>query len=200
MRINLVLIACIFTTGILSAGQKDPKKTPENTITVGLSEPVRLQTFPRTVKFYIAGVVDRSGNPQPILVWRPRGGIYLDREPKVVVQEALEQSLKAADALATDAQSADYVMNIYLFHFGLAEGSGMEFYGKVDLNVVLKNPKSGKSIEVTAMGTSIQGTAVRKKNILANVKVNLEMALQESIRNLLRGTKLRDAVNTLGET
>ena len=197
MRNPLVVFLFLSCLGTTYAFQKDPKKTPQNTVSVKLSEPVRMQTLPKPLKFHVSGVVDRSGDPQPMLVYRPRGGIYLDREPKLLVQAAVEESLKASDALAADAQSADYLMNIYVFHFGLAEGSGFEFYGKVDLNVVVKNSKTGKSMEVPAMGTSIQGTAVRKKNILANVTESIEAALHEALRNLLRGAKLRDALTAM---
>ncbi len=198
IRLGLLAGVCLLATAP-SAAQKDPKQTAANTIAIKLAEPVRLQTLSKPVKFYIGSVVDRSGNPQPILVLRPRGGIYLDREPKAIVQEAMEQSLTAGGALASDQESADFILSIYVFHFGLGEGSGMEFYGKVELTVLVKNPKTGKSVEVPGFGTSIQGTAVRKKNILANVKENLETALSESLRNFLRGTKLRDTVKELGE-
>jgi hypothetical protein len=194
MKNSLVVVFCLSCLGVSYAFQKDPKQTPQNTVTVKVTEPVRLQTLSRPLKFYISGVVDRSGDPQPMLVYRPRGGIYLDREPKLLVQAAMEDSLKASDALSPDAQSADYTMNIYVFHFGLAEGSGREFYGKVELNVVVKNSKTGKSMEVPGGGTSIEGTAVRKKNILANVTESIEAALHEALRNLLRGAKLRDAL------
>lgn len=174
--------------------QQDPKQTPENTISIELAEPAKAQQFSRPLKFFVADTIDRSGNAQPMLVLRPRGGIYLDRKPTEIVKQALEQSLKAADMLAPDADSADYLLTVYVFHFGLGQGSGLEFFGKLDLGVMVKDPKSGKSQQVTAMGTSIQGVAVRKKNILKNVKANLEEALQDGLRNLLRGQKLRDAV------
>jgi len=83
---------------------------------------------------------------------------------------------------------------VYVFHFGLAPGIGFEYFGKVDLNVVVKDLASGKSQEVTDLGTSIQGAAFRKKNILKNIESNISEALEAALRNFLRGTKLRDAV------
>jgi len=184
----------------LRAAGDEPKQTPENTISVRLGDPIKPQTFPRPIRFYLDKVMDRTGNPQPILVYRPRGGVFLDREPIQIVRQALEESLKPAGLLAPDQSSADYVLSVYLFHFGLAKGSGMEFFGKVDLNVVIKDPKTGRSQQVTALGTSIQGRAALKKNILKNIQENLENALQDALRNFLRGTKLRDAIGALAAT
>lgn len=178
----------------------EPKPKPENTITVQVAEPVKPQTFPRPLNFFVADVIDRSGNPQPMLVYKPRGGVFLDREPVAIVRQTLEESLKAAGLLAPHRESADYLLSVYVFHFGLASGSGAEFFGKVDLNVVVKNPKTGKSQQVTALGTAIQGRAMLKKNILKNVHENVEGALYDALRNFLRGTKLRDAIATLEAT
>ncbi len=186
---------CVLLIGAANRSFADePKPTPENTISVKLETPVKPQTFSRPIKFYVDKVIDRSANPQPMLVLKGRGGVFLDREPTDIVREALEGSLKAAGLLAPDRTSANYLLNIYLFHFGLASGSGMEYYGKVDLNVVVKDVATGSSQTVTALGTSIQGAAVRKKNILKNVEANINGALEDSLRNFLRGTKLRDAV------
>ena len=175
----------------------EPKPKPENTIKVSLVEPVAPQTFPHPVKFFIAGVTDRSGNPQPMLVYRPRGGVFLDRQPTEIAREALELSLKSAGMLAADKDSADLVLQVYLFHFGLANDSGMDFFGKVEFAATVKNPKSGKSQQVSGSGTSIAGRAVLKKNILKNVEDNVERALSDALRNLLRGVKLRQAVQEL---
>ena len=199
-RARLVLSTTLFfltwsVPFVLRAGDQDPKQTKDNTITIELPEPVPPQKFSRPLKFFVADAIDRSGNPQPMLVLRPRGGIYLDRKPTEIVKQALEQSLKAADLLASDSDSADYLLTIYVFHFGLAAGSGQEYFGKLDVAVMVKDPKTGKSQQVTAMGASIQSAAFRKKNIVKNVKANLEMALQDGLRNFLRGQKLRDAVD-----
>jgi len=40
--------------------------------------------------------------------------------------------------------------------------------------VVVKNVKTGKSQQITALGTSLKGLAVRKKNIMKNVKDDIE--------------------------
>jgi hypothetical protein len=179
------------------AGASDPKPKPENTIQIHLAEPVKPQPFPRPVKFFIGNVTDRSGNPQPMLVLKERGGVFLDRQPTEIAREALMVSLHSADALAADQDSADLVVNIFLFKFGLAAGSGMDFFGKVEFTAVIKNPKTGESKEVKATGTSIAGVAVLKRNVQKNVQQDIEAALCDALRNFLRGTALRDAVSAL---
>jgi hypothetical protein len=113
------------------------------------------------------------------------------------VRETVEESLKAADLLAADAASADLVLQIYVFHFGLAHGSGFDFFGKVEFSVMVKNLKTEESQQIQAAGTSIANLAVRKKNIQKNVQANIEGALEDAVRNLLRGTQLREAVASL---
>ena len=172
----------------------EPKQTPENTVSIEITQPVKPQKFSQPTTFYVDKIIDRSGNAQPMLVWKQRGGIFLDKEPAAIVRTALEASLKDAALMASTKDDAQYVLEVYLFHFGLAEGTGLEFYGKVDLNVVVKNVKTGKSQQITALGTSVKGLAVRKKNIMKNVKDDIESALQDALRNFLRGEKLRDVV------
>lgn len=180
-----------------TAVAEDPKPVPGNTIKVELGDPVPVQKFASSPKFWINDVIDRSANPQPELVWKPRGGIFLDRQPTVVVREALEQSLKAANLMAADASSADLVLKIYVFQFGLAQGSGLDFFGKVEFAAVVKNPKSGESVEVKAAGTSIAKGAARKKTIEKNVQDDIEESLRDALRNFLRGQQLKDAVGGL---
>src|ERR1700674_4872133 len=190
-----ILLACAVTP---CTGRADePKPTPENTIHIQLAAPVPPQKFAKPPKFFISDVIDRSGNPQPMLVLRERGGVFLDRQPTQIAREAIEQSLKAADLLAADAPSADLALQIYVFHFGLAQGSGLDFFGKVEFSVMVKNLKTEESQEVQAKGTSIANAAVRKKNIQKNVQANIEGALEDAVRNLLRGTQLREAVALL---
>jgi len=178
----------------LSAVADEPKPTPENTISIKLENEIKPQTFPRAIKFFVDRVVDRSANPQPMRVLKERGGVFLDKQPTEIVQQALQETLHKSNLLSADAASADYVLTVYVFHFGLGSGLGNEYYGKVDLNIVVKDGRGGASQQVTAMGTSIQGSAVRKKNILKNIQADIEEALESSLRNFLRGTKLRDAV------
>jgi hypothetical protein len=175
----------------------EPKPKPENIISVHLTEPVAPQKFERAPKLWITDVTDRSGNPQPMLVLKSRGGIFLDRQPTVIVREALEESLKSANLLAADANSADLVVRVYLFHFGLAEGSGFDFFGKVEFSTIVKNPKTGETAEVKATGTSIAKGAAKKKNVQKNVQDDLEESLKDATRNFLRGQQLKDAVSTL---
>jgi hypothetical protein len=190
-----ILLACAVTP---CTGRADePKPTPENTIHIQLAAPVPPQKFAKPPKFFISDVIDRSGNPQPMLVLRERGGVFLDRQPTQIAREAIEQSLKAADLLAPDAPSADLALQIYVFHFGLAQGSGLDFFGKVEFSVMVKNLKTEESQEVQAKGTSIANVAVRKKNIQKNVQANIEGALEDAVRNLLRGTQLKEAVTSL---
>ncbi len=191
-----VCVLLVSGAGLLFA--EDPKPKPENTIAIEV-QAVKAQTFAKPLKFFVDKVVDRSGNPQPMLLYKPRGGVFLDRDPVAIVREALEASLKESDLLAADKDSANYIFDVYVFHFGIASGSGLEFFGKVDLNIVVKDTATGKTETVTALGTSIQGAAVRKKNIIKNIQENVEGALQDSLRNFLRGTKLRDAVTPKSE-
>ena len=184
----------LFTAGAVRAAD-EPKPTPENTISVRLPEAVPAQKFEHPPKFWITDVTDRSGNAQPMLVRKERGGVFLDRQPTVVLREAIQDSLKAADLLAADAASADLTVRLYLFHFGLAEGSGLDFFSKVEFSAMVKNPKTGETQEVRAAGTSIAKGAVRKKNIQKNVEENLQEALKDATRNFLRGTQLKEAVN-----
>jgi hypothetical protein len=190
-----VLAICALLT--VEAGAEDPKPTPGNTIPVQLAEPVKPQTFSRPLKFFVVDVVDRSGNAQPMLVFKPRGGIFLDRTPTEITRAGLETCLKSANMLAADRNSADFLLTVYLFNFGLSDSSGMDFFGKVEFAATLKNPKTAKSQQVTASGTSIAGVAVRKKNIQKNVQEDIERAFADALRNLLRGVKLRDAVVAL---
>jgi hypothetical protein len=175
----------------------EPKPTPDNTIHVELSEPVKPQAFARPLKFFLTDVTDRSGNAQPMLVYKPRNGIFLDRTPVEITREALSNCLKSADMLAPDRESADFLLTVYLFRFGLTDSSGMDFFGKVELAVVVKNPKTGKSQQVSAAGTSISGVALRKKNIQKHVLEDINNAFGDALRNFLRGQNLRDAITAL---
>jgi hypothetical protein len=181
----------------LNAIADEPKPKPENTVHVEVGEAVKPQAFRQGLKFFVAELTDRSGNAQPMLVYRPRGGIFLDRTPTEIMREGLTGCLKSADVLAVDRESADLVLTIYLFHFGLSDSSGMDFFGKVEFAAVVKNPKTGKSEQVAASGTSIAGVAVLKKNIQKNVLENINRAFADALRNFLRGEKLRDAVSKL---
>ena len=184
----------------LVAAAEEPKPRPDNTISIKLENEINPQTFPRPLKFFVDKVVDRSANPQPVLVLKERGGIFLDRQPTEIVQQAFQETLQKSGLLATNRESADYLLTIYLFQFGLAPSGFVEYFGKVDLNVVIKDVATGKSQEITAMGTSIQGAAFRKKNILKNIEANISEALESALRNFLRGTKLRDAVASPPDT
>src|SRR5215831_11985589 len=158
----------------------DPKPTPDNTIHVELTEAVKPQTFSRPLKFFLTDVTDRSGNAQPMLVYKPRNGIFLDRTPAEITREALSNCLKSADMLAPGRESADFVLTVYLFRFGLSDSSGMDFFGKVELAVMVKNPKTGKSQQVTAGGTSIAGIAIRKKTIQKRVLEDINNAFGDA--------------------
>ena len=199
LRILLSLPSIFFLSALWcpfysAAAADEPKPTTENTISIELGDPVPVQKFEHAPKFWIANVTDRSGNPQPLLVLKPRGGIFLDRQPTRIVKDALEQSLKAVNLLAADEASADLVLRVYVFHFGLASGSGLDFFGKVEFSAMVKNPKTGESTEIKATGTSIANGAVRKKNLQKNVEDNIENALRDATRNFLRGSQLKEAV------
>src|SRR5258706_6936659 len=190
-----ILLACALTP--LSVRADEPKPTPENTIHVQLAAPVPPQKFAKPPKFFISEVIDRSGNPQPMLVLKDRGGMFLDRLPTQITREAIEQSLKAADLLAADAASADLVLQIYVFHFGLAQGSGLDFFGKVEFSAVVKNPKTGESQQIQAGGTSIANRAIRRKNVQQNTPANFERALEDVASKPFRGSQFGEPGATL---
>ena len=195
-----LLVFALSCASTFASPSDEPKPTPENTISIQMGDPVPAQKFDRAPKFWITGVTDRSGNPQPLLVTKLRGGIFLDKQPTAIVKDSLEQSLKAANLLAADEASADLVLRVYVFQFGLASGSIADFFGKVEFSTIVKNPKTGESSEVKAAGTSIANGAVRKKNLQKNVEENIEMALRDATRNFLRGATLREAVAALSKS
>lgn len=194
---RLTSLCCVFLVICANTAADEPKPKPDNTVSIHLTDPVTAQKFQHALKFWITDVTDRSGNPQPMLLLKERGGVFLDRQPTVILREAIEDSLKSANLLAADAASADLTVRLYLFHFGLAEGSGLDFFSKVEFSAMVKNPKTGESQEVKAAGTSIAKGAIRKKNIQKNVEDNLQEALKDATRNFLRGTQLKEAVNAL---
>ena len=196
LYVGRAFLALSGTAG-LNAIADEPKPKPENTVHVEVGEAVKPQAFRQGLTFFVADVTDRSGNAQPMLVYRPRGGIFLDRAPTEIMREGLTACLKSGEVLAASRESADFVLTIYLFHFGLSDSSGMDFFGKVEFAAVVKNPKTGKSEQVAASGTSIVGVAVLKKNIQKNVLENINKAFADALRNFLRGEKLRDAVSKL---
>ncbi len=199
-RFCLGVLVLAFSCSSKSAFASDePKATPENTISIQVGDPVPAPKFDHAPKFWITGVTDRSGNPQPLLVTKLRGGIFIDKQPTAIVKDSLEQSLKAANLLAADEASADLVLRFYVFHFGLASGSGFDFFGKVEFSTIIKNAKTGESTEIKAAGTSIGNGAVRKKNLQKNVEENIEAALRDATRNFLRGAQLKEAVATLSK-
>lgn len=196
--LGILVLALACASGLASSSD-EPKPTSENTISIQLGEPVPAQKFDRAPKFWIANVTDRSGNPQPLLVTKLRGGIFIDKQPTAVVKDSLEQSLKAANLLASDEASAGLVLRVYVFQFGLASGSALDFFGKVEFSTIVKNPKTGESTEIKASGTSIATGAVRRKNLQKNVEENIETALRDATRNFLRGATLKEAVAALSK-
>src|SRR5215472_12409707 len=190
------LVVCCFT----ALAADDPKPTPDNTIHVELAELVKPQSFQRPLKFFVGDVTDRSGNAQPMLVYKPRKGVFLDRTPEEITREGLTKCLESANMLAANRESADFLLSVYLFRFGLSDSSGMDFFGKVEFAVVVKNPKTGKSQQVSAAGTSIAKVAMLKKNLQKNVLEDISNAFGDALRNLLRGEKLRDAITALDVT
>lgn len=203
LRTSLLCLGVLLLSAVAwatkSVAADEPKATAENTITISLGEPVPAQKFEHAPKFWIANVIDRSGNPQPLLVLKSRGGIFLDKQPTAILKDSLEYSLRAANLLASDEASADLVLRIYIFQFGLASGSGLDFFGKVEFSTMVKNARSSESQEVKAAGTSIANGAVRKKNLQKNVQEDIEGALRDATRNFLRGAQLKEAVAALSK-
>lgn len=191
---------CLFLSleQVSSQAADEPKQTPQNTISVHLAAPVKPQTFTRPIKFCVVNVIDRSGDPRPMLVSERRGGIFLDRDRTAIVRQALEDSLRGGGLLAPDEASAEFLLTVYLFQFGPASGSSFAIISKMDMNVVVKSRSTGKSQEVPAVGTSIEPEAARKKNLMKRMQASLEEALEGALRNFLRSVKLREAIESLG--
>src|SRR5258708_19825645 len=147
-------VLIVYALVAVKARAEEPKPTPENTIHVQLSEPVKPQTFPRPLKFFLVDVIDRSGSAQPMMVFKPRGGIFLDHTPSDITRAGLETCLKSANMLAADRDSADLLLTVYLFNFDLSATSRMDFFGKVEFAVTLKNPKTANTQQLTAAVTS----------------------------------------------
>ena len=144
LRLSIALLSLVAFSGltIQPAQADEPKPKSENTISIQPGDPVPPQKFERPPKFWIADITDRSGNPQPLLVMKERGGVFLDKQPTAIVKDALEQSLRAANLLASDGASADLVLRVYLFHFGLASGSALDFFGKVEFSTMPLPPEN----------------------------------------------------------
>src|SRR5438876_6589761 len=132
-----------------------------------------------------------------MFVYIPSIGMLSRRTRVESTDEGFSDRWKSADMLAPDRESADFLLTVYLFRFGLTDSSGMDFFGKVELAVVVKNPKTGKSQQVSAAGTSISGVALRKKNIQKHVLEDINNAFGDALRNFLRGQNLRDAITAL---
>lgn len=200
-RISLIRAWVFGACAIASTASRadEPKPTAANTISISLpaAEAIKPQTFSRPLKFFVVDVIDRSGNAQPKLVYKHRGGIFLDRTPAEIIRAGLADTLRAGELLAQERESADFLLTVYVFNFGLGAGSGMDFFGKVELACQLKNAKTGKSQQITASGTSIADAALRKKNIQRNVQSDIERAFADALRNFLRGEQLRAAVTAL---
>ncbi len=69
-KMVLAATSVLFAGTVLLRAGDEPKQTPDNTISIRLTEPVKPQTFPRPIRFFIEAVIDRSGNPQPLLVYK----------------------------------------------------------------------------------------------------------------------------------
>jgi hypothetical protein len=191
-RVFFVLaVGCCFflpLEEVSSRAADEPKPTPENTISIQLAAPVKPQTFPRPVKFLVHDVIDRTGDPDPMLLYKTPSisffgreygvrGVYFDREPKIIVSQALEDSLRAAGMLAPDEAAADYLLTVNLFSFGVA-GSEAGLYAKVELNVEVKNPRAGRSEQVTALGTGFQPARVKKEKKKPSWMTKMEATLR----------------------
>jgi len=195
------LFALCLCSAVSDDARDDPKPTPANTIHVVLSEPVPPQKFQLPVKFAVVDVVDRAGNPQPMLVTSGHGTIFVDRLPARNRARCDRVVIKVRGPACCRCIIRRRDSGRLPFHFGLAAGSGGEYFGKVELAVTVKNPKTGKSQQVSASGTSITRIAMLKKNAMKNLEENLTGALGDAVRNLLRGQALRDAVTkTMAES
>src|SRR5262249_31328739 len=103
-----IVVRCVLALCLVSSSfaADEPKQKPENTIHLELPEPVPPQTFARAATFYVDKVIDRSGNAQPHLVLKARGGVFVDSEPTELMRSALEASLKNGNVLAPSKEAA----------------------------------------------------------------------------------------------
>ena len=108
VRAGFLLVWALTT---LNVRADEPKPTPENTIHVQLGAPVPPQKFAKPPKFYISEVIDRSGNPQPLLVLRERGGVFLDRQPTQITREAIIANCKFRLSAAEPKKLQQYTKN-----------------------------------------------------------------------------------------
>jgi ribosomal protein L12E/L44/L45/RPP1/RPP2 len=169
---------------------KNPVQKANNTITLRVSEPIEPLSFSQPIKFHLQEVVDRTGNSPPNLVLEKEGGIYVSPEPREIIRQRVADSLRAAGLLAPDAASADYLLTVYLVHFGHERGIGKEFFFKVGLNISVGSAHTPESEKISALGTSLTWG---KKNI----QVNMENALVKALRSFLRGAPFGEAVKRL---
>src|SRR5260370_8361002 len=126
-------VLIVYALVAVKARAEEPKPTPENTIHVQLAEPVKPQTFSRPLKFFLVDVVDRSGSAQPMMVFRRRGGIFLDHTPSEITRAGLETCLKSADMVAKDLHSPDFLLPFNLFNFALIARPGLDLSSHTNL-------------------------------------------------------------------
>lgn len=187
-----IVVALFFLhSSLLTA--KQPVQKAKNTITLPASQRVDPLRFSPPLKFHVEDVIDRTGNSPPNLVLERDGGIFLSAEPREILRQRVTDSLRSAGLLASDAASADYLLTIYLSQFGHDRGIGKQFFFKVDLNVLIRNARTGEAEQVTALGTSLTG---RKKYVAANI----ENALVKALRGFLRGASFGEAVRRLEQS
>src|SRR5260221_261438 len=89
-------VLIVYALVAVKARAEEPKPTPENTIHVHIAQSVKLETFSRPLKFFLVDVVDRSGSAQPMMVFRRRGGIFLDHTPSEITRAGLETIMGCA--------------------------------------------------------------------------------------------------------
>jgi len=154
------------------------RRTPSH---VQLAAPVPPQKFAKPPKFFISEVIDRSGNPQPMLVLKDRGGMFLDRLPTQITREAVEQSLKAADLLAADAASADLVLQITCSISDLRRARASTFSERSNFRRWSRPQNRGVAADPGG-GTSIAECGDAEKNVQKNVQANVEGALEDAVR------------------
>lgn len=172
---------------------KEPQQTPKNTLTLRIPEPTETLSFQKPLKFHIPPVTDRTGNIPPNLVLRRDDGIFLTPEPREIVFQRVQSSLRTAGLLAANPASADYNLTVQIIQFGHVPGIGREYFFKVELLALLENTLTRESRTFNALGTSV---AWGKKNI----QVNMENALIKALRSFLHGAQFRDAVGELEQS
>jgi|SRR5579871_427479 len=115
-------------------------------------------------------------------------------DPADIVRDALVQSFRSANNLASDDTAADYTLLVTLFRFGLADATWREYYSKLEMLVQVKNMRTGAIVDVPAIGTCVAKTEDRDHKSKQKIESGLQTALSRGVTNFLYSARLKAAV------